>query len=462
MTHARAREPRLFRPADEVLAIDPTALERAWSLFELDEDAPPATEQQGAVAIVDVAGPLESRAGWFWDGYSGAYGIADRFARAMADEGTAAVVLRIASPGGATSGLFEAVDAMRAAATKPVVAFCETAFSAGYALATVAERVVVSRAGGVGSIGVIATAFSYEKALEKEGVAVAVVASGAQKTDLHPALPLSDAAVARMRGRVTALAGMFADEVARARGTTREAVLGLQAALYHGQAAVDAGLADAVGSLDAAVGAARELVSQRAAEAAAKESEMAALAIATMLGLAAAAPEAEVAARAGSLRDLESALASATGESSSAKILERVRAWKADAAEVAGLRERTEKAETAERSAYVAEVCAARNITDEATRRVYERDAKANWTQFQTDFPRPSAAEKAARAGDPQRLGRLPADPAGATLGARAQDTVVTVAAADEPTDAQLADAKMTRAQWNDTQARMRRDMDAR
>jgi signal peptide peptidase SppA len=444
----RDRTPR--RPTvDEFMAIDPAALERAFSLFLLDEEDPPETETVQAVSVVEIDGPLEARAGWWWDGYSGSYGIVDRFKRAMADSETVAVVLKINSPGGACAGLLEAVDAMRAATTKPVVAFCEGAYSAGYTLATVAERIHVSRAGGVGSIGVIATAVSYEKALEKDGVAVAVVASGSQKTDLHPALPLSDAAVGRLRKRVNELAGMIADEVARARGMSRDDVLGLQAGMFYGQAARDAGLADAVGTLDGAIDAARGMANERAADAA-KETAMAAMA--AILGLAATATEAEVAARAGALRDLETALASATGETNPAKIVETVRAWKKDAAEAATLRERAEAAEGAERATYITDVLVAKGIADddEATRRLHERSAKSDWAQYQKDFPRPSpaakAAEQGARAGDEKRLARLPTPP-----------KVVPTEPGDDDAKA-AASVGMTVEKYRETQAQMRKD----
>lgn len=445
---ARSREPRRPTPRD-FMAIEPSALEQAFDLLFDDAD-PPEPEHKDGVAVVGVDGPLESRAGWFWDGYGGEFGIVERFKAALADEATSSVVLRINSPGGATAGMLEAVDEMRAAAQaagKPVVAFADGqgAYSAGYALATVAERIYVGRAGGVGSVGVIATAASFEKALEKEGVSVAVIASGAQKTDFHPALPITEAAKSRLRARVNELAGMFADEVARARGLSRDAVLAHQAAVFHGQAAVDAGLADGVSTLSAAVDAARGLANERAAKAA-KEQQM--TAVATILGLAANATEAEVAARAGALRDTEAALAALTGESSPAKALSTAGQWKREAAEAAALRERVERAESAERAAYINDVMAAQALPA-SMRPVLERDARANWEQFQRDFPRPSQAEKAAAATQERLVStRVPSAPQ-----ARPADTT---AGEDVPSAEELRFLGMTAEDFRKTQARMR------
>jgi ClpP class serine protease len=236
--------------AQEFMAIDPGALARAFPPSREDESR--LYQRVDSVALVNVRGPLESEAGWFWDGYRGPSGVKARVAAAMASD-AASIVLCINSPGGAVAGLLETIDELRGSKRKPIIAYCEGAYSAAYALATLADRVIVSRAGGVGSVGVIATAVSYSEQLAKEGVAVAVVASGAQKTDLHPALPISDAAKTRLRTRVNELASMLAGEVARSRGTTAQKVLEMQAGVFYGTEAVASGLADAVGTLSDAI-----------------------------------------------------------------------------------------------------------------------------------------------------------------------------------------------------------------
>jgi len=63
------------------------------------------------------------------------------------DSAVDALLLDIDSPGGESSGVFD----------KPVWAVAnDMAFSAAYALASAADKLFVSRTGGVGSIGVIA------------------------------------------------------------------------------------------------------------------------------------------------------------------------------------------------------------------------------------------------------------------------------------------------------------------
>lgn len=431
----RDRTPRRPTP-DEFMAIEPSALERAFSLFELNEDDPPVAEVTGGVSVVEISGPLGTKAEWIWDGYGGPHGIIDRFRQAMADTKSDAVMLHVNSPGGAVNGLFEAIDSMRAMTTKPVVAYCEGAYSAACALAMVADTIHVSRTGGVGSIGVIATAVSFAEQLAKDGVAVAVVASGAQKTDLHPALPLSEAAVKRLRVRVNELAEIFADEVASTRSLTAEQVLAQQASVFYGQAAVDAGLADRVSTFSAALEAARSMATERAHAA----QKVKAMSIVTeALGLAENAIEAEIAARVGALRDAESALCAATGEASVTKALSRVNEWKREAAETPALRERAESAEGQQRAAYVTAVLTGKGIIDEPTKRLYERAAKDDFEAFQAEFPRPSDQELAARAGDSKRFARLPGAP-------KSPPTEIVDAA--EPTEADLKATGLTREQY--------------
>ena len=67
------------------------------------------------------------------------------------------IALEIDSFGGEVAGVFDLADAIRAArASKPVWALvAEHAFSAGYALASQADRIILPRTGAVGSIGVV-------------------------------------------------------------------------------------------------------------------------------------------------------------------------------------------------------------------------------------------------------------------------------------------------------------------
>ena len=209
----------------------------------------------GDIAVISVRGVLLQRGCWWWHGYDT---LAAAFSRALTDGRARAVVLDLDSPGGYVAGCFDAVRRMRAdadAAGKPVVAVSnERCYSAAYAIACVADAIVVPETAGVGSVGVIGTMVSWSAALEAAGVDVRVIVSGAEKADGHPAQPLSDGAVAREQARVDQLAEVFFAWVADRRPLDRDAIAALQAGIRLGPEAVAAKLADRVGTLAAILG----------------------------------------------------------------------------------------------------------------------------------------------------------------------------------------------------------------
>jgi ClpP class serine protease len=140
----------------------------------------------------------------------------------------------------------------------------ELAASAAYALACAAEAIVLPDSGCVGSVGVITTVIDQSAALEQRGLKVHIITSGARKADGHSAVPLEDDARAAIQAEIDYLAReVFAPEVAKARGLSVAAVMGLEAGCFLGPQALDAGLADRVGNLGSAVTMARELATTK-------------------------------------------------------------------------------------------------------------------------------------------------------------------------------------------------------
>jgi len=236
-----------------VLAVDPAAFVMMFSDAPCDE----ASEIEG-VPVVTINGPLEHHAGWWCDNYDA---ITQRVAKALEGPATG-IVLRIDSPGGMVSGCMETARDIRAMANvagKTITAYVDgQATSAAYALACVADRIVLPATGTVGSIGVISAMMDLTAANEAMGLRVAMVSSGARKTDGCPDVPLSADALAATQEVVDTLAGLLFEHVAAHRPTlTVDAVKGLQAGLVIGARAVNLGLADAVGSLSDALALAR-------------------------------------------------------------------------------------------------------------------------------------------------------------------------------------------------------------
>ncbi|MGH1417178.1 MAG: S49 family peptidase [Pelagimonas sp.] len=204
------------------------------------------------VAIIPVTGTLIHRGGWVGQssGQTSYEGIGAQLDAALEDSRVRGIALEIDSYGGEVAGCFTLANRIREVReTKPVQAFvADHAFSAAYALASQADKLILPKAGGAGSIGVICLHADYSGQLESMGVAVTVISAGDHKADGSPYAPLPDDVREDMEAEMESLRLIFAESVAAGRGdrlTTNDA-LATEAACYLGQQAVDAGLADEV------------------------------------------------------------------------------------------------------------------------------------------------------------------------------------------------------------------------
>jgi signal peptide peptidase SppA len=173
-------------------------------------------------------------------------------AAALADPSVAGILLDVDSPGGEAGGVFDLADRIAAAAkVKPVWAIAnESAFSAAYALASAASRLVVTRTAGIGSVGVIAMHIDQSGLDAKAGLQYTPIIAGAHKNDLSPHTAITDEARAMLQAEVDRLYGLFIDTVVSHGRLTADALRATEAGLYFGDAAVTAGLADAVATFD--------------------------------------------------------------------------------------------------------------------------------------------------------------------------------------------------------------------
>lgn len=239
---------RLFRNGQAVALADP------------DHDGEPARRKGydivHGIAVVPVQGTLVQKLGTLrpYSGMTGYDGIRANISMALADESVKAVVLDIDSPGGEVCGCFDLVDAIYSArGTKPIWAILsESAYSAGYAIASAADRVIVPRTGGTGSVGVIALHVDMSKALEAGGVTVSIIQYGARKADGADSQPLSDEARARFQADVDTMGDLFVKTVARNRNLPVSKVRDTEAATFLGASGVEIGFADAVMAPDEA------------------------------------------------------------------------------------------------------------------------------------------------------------------------------------------------------------------
>lgn len=204
------------------------------------------------IAVIEIAGVLIHRGGWIGQssGQTSYEGIAAQIEAAARDPSVRAVALEIDSFGGEVAGVFDLADQIRALRrNKPVWAFvAEHAFSAGYALASQADRILLPRTGAVGSIGVVVMHADLSGQLDQDGVRVTLIHSGRHKVDGNPYAPLPESVRDDIQREIDVLRFLFAETVAagRAGRLRQEAALATEAATYRGADAVSAGLADEV------------------------------------------------------------------------------------------------------------------------------------------------------------------------------------------------------------------------
>lgn len=269
MTHLFARvaqhvnhEPLLINPAykqyveDVAAALDPT-VEHTYN-HTLDVAAiynvrsssfveKPFAFANG-IAFIPVQGTLLNRFNGAWGFVTGYSHIRSMFDMAVADPDVKAIVFDVNSHGGDAQGCFELSQHIRenkgGKATMSVVD--ANAYSAGYALASAADKIVVTPSGGAGSIGVVTMHVNYKGALDQAGIEVTYLYAGQHKVDGNPYQPLSDSAKADIQQRIDASYDRFVALVAANRGLEADAVKATQARCFDAQAALDAGLIDAV------------------------------------------------------------------------------------------------------------------------------------------------------------------------------------------------------------------------
>ena len=202
------------------------------------------------IAVIEIAGTLVHRGAWIGQssGLTSYEGIAAQLQAAVADPGVRGIALDIDSFGGEVAGAFDLADRIRAARThKPVHAFvAEHALSAGYVLASQADRIILPRTGAVGSIGVVALHTDMSGALDQKGIAVTLIHAGSHKIDANPYQPLPEAVHDQMQRELEVVRFLFAETVAAGRGDrlTHAAALATEAAVFRGADAIAAGLAD--------------------------------------------------------------------------------------------------------------------------------------------------------------------------------------------------------------------------
>lgn len=229
------------------------AFPRPANLASPEADADPYAVDNG-VATIPVRGELVNR-GSFMNSLSGMTSydsLQSALRQAAADPRVMSVILDMDSPGGEAAGAMETADEVRALSRiKPVTAYVNSlAASAGYAIASGAKEIVVPPSGTVGSIGVVWMHLDRSQAMKDRGVKPTLLTAGAFKADGHGFGPLDPEARERIQSSINDTYSLFVETVGKYRPQLgADGARGTEAALFMGQKAVDAGLADRVSTL---------------------------------------------------------------------------------------------------------------------------------------------------------------------------------------------------------------------
>jgi signal peptide peptidase SppA len=208
--------------------------------------------ERDGVAVIPVTGPLFRYANIF-TAISGATSyeiLAQDFTVALDNPDVNAIILNIDSPGGEVNGCAELANMIFAArGKKPIIAYASgDAASGAYWIASAADQVVASETSGLGSIGVVAV-YRGTKPEKNAPTTIEIVSSQSPFKRLNPE---TDEGRAKLQTRIDAMAEVFVNTLARNRGIEVAQVLEQFGGgdILIGAHAVNAGLADRIGSLE--------------------------------------------------------------------------------------------------------------------------------------------------------------------------------------------------------------------
>jgi protease-4 len=175
---------------------------------------------------------------------------------AFKDKNTQGVILRCNSPGGSpvqAHTIYEEMKRLRKQYKDiPLYVVVEdVCASGGYYIAVGGDKIYVSKASVVGSIGVLMNGFGFTGLMDKIGVERRLLTAGENKGMLDPFSPLTDKDKAHARQLLDDIHKQFIEVVREGRGKrlkeTPDTFSGL---IWTGQKSVELGLADDFGSLE--------------------------------------------------------------------------------------------------------------------------------------------------------------------------------------------------------------------
>lgn len=208
-------------------------------------------EQVGGIGEIKIDGVLTYKPVM---GMCGPVGVSYQGIIEQAEElismGVDTILMTHSSPGGQAAHCFTTALELRAMCDDAgirLITYIDTqSCSAALAIGIVADEVYIHPSADTGSIGCVCAIMDQSKALANAGLKPIYIASTPGKTGLNDDGSFSDAFLSELQEDVTRLGNQFAAHVSKFTGIPLETIAAMDAKSFHAEAAVAAGLANAV------------------------------------------------------------------------------------------------------------------------------------------------------------------------------------------------------------------------
>lgn len=199
-------------------------------------------------ALVDIEGVIAANT------QANADSLVGGLRAAFKNKNTAAVILRINSPGGSPvqSGyVYDEIKRLRDKYPdkKLYAVVSDICASGGYYIAAAADEIYADKASIVGSIGVLMDGFGFVEAIDKLGVERRLMTAGKHKGVLDPFSPLKKDEVDHVQGLLNSIHQQFIAKVKEGRGDRLSDSPDIFSGLFwNGEEGVKLGLVDGLGN----------------------------------------------------------------------------------------------------------------------------------------------------------------------------------------------------------------------
>ena len=209
-------------------------------------------EQVGGIGEIKIDGVIT---------YKPVYGVCDDVAgtsytgileqaEELIEQGVNTILMTFSSPGGQAAHAFTSAEELRAMCTEAGVSLIsyvdEYAASAALVFSVIADEVYIHPSASTGSVGCCLCLYDTSKAMEMIGVKPVYIVSTPGKTAFEDNGSFSKGFLDDLQEDVTRLGNEFADHVSKYTGIPVETIIAMDAKMFHAEAAVEVGLANAV------------------------------------------------------------------------------------------------------------------------------------------------------------------------------------------------------------------------